>query len=75
MTPVRAAVLAALGGTICLSSQTAWSQQDEQAQLSGGLEEIVVTAARREQNLQDVPLAVVAFTGESLEINGGIYFV
>lgn len=31
------------------------------------LEEIVVTAQKREQNLQDVGIAVTAFTGETLE--------
>ncbi len=31
------------------------------------LEEIVVTAQKREQNLQDVPVAVSAFTGEQLK--------
>jgi outer membrane receptor protein involved in Fe transport len=34
------------------------------------LEEIVVTARRREENLQTVPLAITAFTGESLEARG-----
>ena len=33
---------------------------------SGGLEEIVVTATRREQSLQDVPLAVTAITADAL---------
>ena len=33
----------------------------------GVLEEIVVTAQRREQNLQDVPVSVTAFTGATLE--------
>lgn len=32
----------------------------------GGLEEITVTAQRREQSLQDVPIAVTAFTAEQL---------
>ncbi len=31
------------------------------------LEEIVVTAQKREQNLQDVPIAVSAFTGQQLQ--------
>ena len=31
------------------------------------LEEIVVTAQKREQNLQEVPLSVTAFTGEAIE--------
>lgn len=34
------------------------------------LEEIVVTARKREENLQDVPISVSAFTGESLRSSG-----
>lgn len=37
------------------------------AQEAGVLEEITVTAQRREQSLQDVPISVTAFTGASLE--------
>ena len=40
------------------------------AQNPGVLEEIIVTATKREQNLQDVPISVVAFTGDSLEDAG-----
>lgn len=32
--------------------------------------EIVVTARKREENVQDIPLAVTAFSGESLEARG-----
>ena len=60
--PIAAAIAAATGAT--LITPFAWSQQ------SGGLEEIVVTATRREQNLQDVPIAIVAYTGEMLETQG-----
>jgi iron complex outermembrane receptor protein len=35
-----------------------------------GLEEIVVTATRREANLQQVPISVVAVTGDNLELRG-----
>lgn len=35
-----------------------------------GLEEIVVTAQRREQSLQDVPISVTAVTGESFSESG-----
>jgi iron complex outermembrane recepter protein len=35
-----------------------------------GIEEIVVTAQRREENLQDVPISVSAFTGDQLKSQG-----
>jgi len=46
--------------------------QEEQAsgRLGSLLEEIVVTARKREESLQDAPLSVTALSGESLEIRG-----
>jgi iron complex outermembrane receptor protein len=41
-----------------------------QLSVAQGLEEIVVTATRQELNLQEVPLAVVALSGENLEMQG-----
>jgi len=45
-------------------AQDAAPQQDEQA---GTLDDIVVTARRRDERLQDVPVAVTALTSERLE--------
>jgi iron complex outermembrane recepter protein len=41
--------------------------QDTAAPAAGGLEEIVVTARRKEERLQSVPLAITAFTQADLE--------
>src|SRR3569833_2474684 len=49
----------------------AFAQQAAQPQAAavqqGGLEEIVVTAARREEKLRDVPLAVTSFNATTLQ--------
>jgi iron complex outermembrane receptor protein len=42
----------------------------EAAPSASGLEEVVVTAQRRRENLQDVPIAVSAFPAEQLEAAG-----
>lgn len=41
-----------------------------QAAAQGMLEEVIITAQKREQNLQDVPVAVTAFTGEQMAAMG-----
>lgn len=45
----------------------AWAQSAPQASASADLAEVVVTARRREERLQDVPVAVTAVTGEELK--------
>ncbi|MBL8266959.1 TonB-dependent receptor [Steroidobacter sp.] len=59
-----AATAAVIAGTLPLNvlAQEAASNQ--------GLEEIVVTAQKREQKLQDVPMAVTAVSGAQLEQQG-----
>src|SRR5690606_20959833 len=40
------------------------------AQDDGGLEEIVVTAQRKSESLQDTPISIVAFSSTALENKG-----
>jgi iron complex outermembrane receptor protein len=54
----------ALGTNAPAIAQQAQAQEAQQQ----GLEEIVVTARFREENLQQTPLAITAFTGENLEV-------
>jgi iron complex outermembrane receptor protein len=55
-----------LAGTI--SAAPAFAQQAAQPSASsGGLEEIVVTARRREEKLQTVPVAITAFTPAEIQ--------
>jgi len=51
--------VAAALGTACIASPALAQDQ--------GLEEIVVTAQKREQNVQDVPIAITAFSAETLK--------
>lgn len=56
-----------LAGVILMPMQT--HAQTAPAEDNVGLEEIVVTAQKREQSLQDVPIAVTAINEASLEAN------
>jgi outer membrane cobalamin receptor len=53
----------AISFPICfwISSAAAQSQR-----LPGALEEIIVTAQKREQNLQDIGMTITAFTGDDI---------
>ena len=62
-TPLARAVAATLA--FAAAAPAAWSQQST----AGGLEEVVVTATRREANLQTIPVAVSAITGQALADN------
>ena len=55
-------------GATLLGGQAAFAQGNT-AQVdtpAGGLEEVVVSARKREESLQDVPVAVTAFTAQQI---------
>jgi iron complex outermembrane receptor protein len=63
---------ALLAGVACSTiAGVASAQQAPVADNSASVEEVVVTARRREENLKDVPVAVSAFSAEKLERSGG----
>ncbi len=64
----RRAAFAALLTSTALVSATAFAQEEPQANDSvGGYDEILVTAQRREERLQDVPISITALGAAKLE--------
>lgn len=66
--PIAAILIAAALATPVSAQET--NAAADQATL-GGIEEVIVTARKREESLQDTPLAVTALSEKALE-NGGI---
>jgi iron complex outermembrane recepter protein len=62
----RAIKLAALAAT-CLAAFPAYAQDAAAEEDTGGIETITVTARKRVEDVQDVPLAVTGISGEALE--------
>jgi len=65
MVALSAAVLSVLGSADSLAQDSNATEQR-----ATGIEEIVVTARRREENLQEVPIAISALTSEDLRVKG-----
>ena len=61
---ISTAVLVAIAASFPVSAPA--QEQKSAAAAQEGIGDIVVTAQRREQNLQDVPVAVTAFSGETI---------
>ena len=69
--PRLAAVSALAFAATLLASVPALAQQGGAAAAADvGLEEIIVTARKRAENLQDVPISMTAFTAEAIEQRG-----
>lgn len=58
--------LAMVACAMAFAPVTTAAAQDTTAEQSGGIEDIVVTAQRREENMQDVPVAITVANSESL---------
>ena len=56
---ISRAIMVAFGAVTAISASTSATAQ---------LEEIVVVAQKRAESLQDVPIAVTAFTGETMKL-------
>ena len=69
---LKGLVLVAIALSSCvIYPMIALAQEQERASIVDTfLEEIIVTARKREESLQDTPMSVSAFTGESLELRG-----
>lgn len=64
------ASLAVALSTANADAQSAGGEQQRKGSIGSLIEEVVVTARKREESLDDLPLSVTAFTGESLNARG-----
>jgi len=53
-------------GTVVLIPATALAQEESAEDVNATLEEVIVTATRREESLMEVPIAVTAISGQEL---------
>jgi iron complex outermembrane receptor protein len=66
----RPAIAGAAGIAACVAALSHTTAVAQDAPAAGVLQEITVTARRREESIQDVPIAVTAITGDALDRTG-----
>lgn len=64
-----ACIRATLLGCAAFTAISTAAHAEQIAENDGGLDMIIVTAQKREQNVQDIPIAVTALAGDSLQAN------
>ena len=67
---LRCGAASAIFGALALPAVPSFAQDRTGEASDGGLEEIVVTARKRSENLQETPVAVSAVTGDTLDERG-----
>jgi iron complex outermembrane receptor protein len=68
--PIAAALLALSGSTVSVAYAQTGAEGGAVATPEGNIEKVVVTARRREETLQDVPVSVTAFSADQLSKQG-----
>jgi len=64
------AIAVALASSVWANSTLAEETVERSSGFNAIVEEVVVTARRREEGLQDAPIAISAYTGDSLDYRG-----
>lgn len=60
----------AIAASTLIALPAAYAQNTDETEAKDGLEEIVVTAQRRSENLQDVPVSISTLSGDTLDAIG-----
>ena len=68
-TAFKSSLLLGAASVGAFSAAPAFAQDAQSSDDNGGLAEIIVTAQKREQSVQDVPIAVTAVSEETLQAN------